>query len=242
MKIIEAKNINYSYNKQTNALANVSFEVNKRDFISLIGPNGGGKSTLLKIILGLIKPDKGDIVVFNKDPKEVRDMVGYVPQYSQIDLNYPITVWEVILSGLLGRKKIWQTFNKLDKKKAYEALKAMNLVNLKDRVIGELSGGQRQRVFLARALIREPKLLLLDEPTNNVDKQSGDDLYKLLGVLNKAISIIIVSHDISAVSKYVNKVFCLNKNIVCNQADKITGKCSSSDFKHVYHDESCIIH
>ncbi|MBD3360712.1 ATP-binding cassette domain-containing protein, partial [Candidatus Peregrinibacteria bacterium] len=143
--------------------------------------------------------------------------------------------------GLLGRKSIGSRFNERDKTKVSRILEKMNLTDLKETPIGELSGGQRQRILVARALVRSPKLLLLDEPTNNIDQESGSNLYKLLHELNKDITVIIVSHDIGAVSKYVNKIFCLNRKIVCNKADKITGECFATDFKHVHHKKECIV-
>jgi zinc transport system ATP-binding protein len=240
-QIIQAKNISYSYNKKTDVLSGVSFIVDEKDFIGLIGPNGGGKSTLLKIILGLLTPDKGSIKVFGKNPADARNRIGYVPQYSQIDLNYPISVWEVVISGLLGRKTIGSRFNEKDNAKTTEALEKMKLFNLKDKPIGELSGGQRQRVLLSRALVRNPELLLLDEPTNNVDQESGSDLYKLLNELNSNVTVMIVSHDVGTISKYINKVFCLNKKMICNKADKVTGDCFTSDFKHMHHKSECIV-
>lgn len=242
--IISAEKITYSYlhNNKANVLSDISFQVYEKDFIGLIGPNGGGKSTLLKIILGLLTPDKGKIHVFEKRPEKARHEIGYVPQYSQIDLNYPISVQEVVASGLLGKKRIGSRFTDREKKSVLDILEKMKLSDLRERAIGELSGGQRQRVLLARALVRDPKLLLLDEPTNNVDKESGDDLYELLNELNKEITIIIVSHDIGVVSKHVNRIFCLNKEIVCNKAEKITEECSYSQFRHVHHDKDCIIH
>jgi zinc transport system ATP-binding protein len=240
--IIAAQNITYSYNKKSDVLEDVSFMVAQNDFIGLIGPNGGGKSTLLKIILGLIKSDQGNMKVFGQAPSKARDRIGYVPQYSRIDLDYPITVKEVVRSGLLGRKRIGSRFSAEESRKVQDILDGMKLSDLRDRSIGDLSGGQRQRVLLARALVREPELLLLDEPTNNVDQESGNDLYELLAVLNRKMTIIIVSHDFSTVSKYVNKIFCLNKKIICNDADKITGECSADDFKHIHHGKDCIIH
>jgi len=242
--IIQAKNLNFSYfkNPATNALTEISFDVYKKDFVGLIGPNGGGKSTLLKIILGLLQPDKGEINIFGKTTKNARNHIGYVPQYSQIDLNYPISVWEVVISGLLGKKRIASFFNTEEKEKTNEILKKMKLNNIKNRSIGNLSGGQRQRVLLARSLIRNPKLLLLDEPTNNVDKESGDNLYNFLAELNKKMTIILVSHDFNTVSKYVNRIFCLKQRLVCHDAKKITEACISSDFKHVHHGKDCIIY
>lgn len=241
-QIVSAENISYSYNKKTNVLEDVSFQIENNDFIGLIGPNGGGKSTMLKIILGLIKSDKGNLTVFGKEPRKANDKIGYVPQYASIDLNYPITVFEVVMSGLLGKKTVGSRFQSQEKQRAEEVLAKMKLNDLKDQVIGDLSGGQRQRVLLSRALVRDPELLLLDEPTNNVDQESGSDLYQLLKELNKKIAIVIVSHDFSMISKYINKVFCLNKKMICNDADKITGDCGLSDFKHVHHGGDCIIH
>ncbi len=242
--VIEAKNIDYSYVHKSgaNALSDVSFDVHEKDFVGLIGPNGGGKSTLLKIVLGLISPDRGKIRVFGKDPKKARKDIGYVPQYSQIDLSYPISVWEVVMCGLLGKKRIGSFLTDEEKKNTTDILKKMRLLSVKDRAIGDLSGGQRQRVLLARSLIRKPKLLLLDEPTNSVDRESGDDLYKFLDELNKEMTIIIVSHDFNIVSKHVNRIFCLNQKLLCHRADEITEECSFSDLKHVHHDKNCIIH
>lgn len=241
--IISAKNLNFSYNQRVNVLEDVSFTVNEKDFIGLIGPNGGGKSTLIKIILGLLTPDQGQLEVFGQNPEKARDKIGYVPQYANIDLDYPISVFEVVMSGLLGHKKIASRTTKNEKNKVEEVLEKMKLGPLKNRSIGDLSGGQRQRVFLSRALVRSPKLLLLDEPTNNIDQESGSGLYQILNELNQKITIIIVSHDISVISKYINRIFCLNGRIVCDDANCSTCEdCSDSDFKHVHHDKNCIIH
>lgn len=240
--IIKADKINFSYNNQNKVLTDVSFEVYKNDFIGLIGPNGGGKSTLLKIILGLLVPDSGSIIVFEGNIKNARDKIGYVPQYSKIDLDYPISSWEVVLSGLLGKKKLGSSYTKKEKNKATKVLKDLNISHLKDRPIGQLSGGQRQRIMIARALVREPKLLLLDEPTKSVDEKGGSDLYDLLKVLNKEMAIFTVSHDVYIISQHVKRIFCLNNKIICNDSDSITKGDANENMKKILHSNKCVIH
>jgi len=232
--IIKATGICFSYNGQNNVLTDVNFEVYENDYIGLIGPNGGGKSTLLKIILVLLKPTQGKIDVFGLNPKKARDKIGYVPQYSKIDLDYPISAWDVVMSGLLGNKKLGSSFREKEKDKAQKIFDDLKLLHLKDHAIGELSGGQRQRIMIARALVRDPKLLLLDEPTNSVDIESERDLYELLHELNSNMAIITVSHDVDVISRHVKRIFCLNNRIVCNDATDITSGKASENMKKFY--------
>lgn len=240
--IIKANEINFSYTKKCVVLIDINFEVFENDYIGLVGPNGGGKSTLLKIILGLLEPVQGEINVFGLNPKKARDKIGYVPQYSKIDLDYPISAWDVVMSGFLGRKRIGSSFTEGEEDKAKKVFKDLKLFPLKDRAIGELSGGQRQRVMIARALVRAPKLLLLDEPTNSVDEKSGRDLYELLHELNNNMAIVMVSHDIDMISSHVKRIFCLNNKIICNDALDITSDEAGGDFKKITHSSKCIIH
>jgi len=229
--IITIKNLSFAYQGENNVLENVNLEVFSDDFLGIIGPNGGGKTTLLKIILGLLKPDKGDILVFDKKPKEARDLIGYVPQFLEIDLDCPVSVLDIVLMGILNRKKIFQKYNNEDLKLAKEALNFVDLWDLKDKQIGELSGGQRQRVYIARALIRKPKLLILDEPTTSIDEKSEKDFWELLKEINKNTAIIIVSHDIGVIFKNVNKIACLNKQLYCHGADEITQEILDKTYK-----------
>lgn len=240
--VVEGKNLSFSYINDAKVLDQVNFFIDDDDFVGLIGPNGGGKTTLLKIILGLLEPDEGEIKLFGKDPKESLDLVAYVPQYSKIDLNYPIDVTTVVLTGLLGYKKIGQAYDKQDKEKVNNILQKLNLWDLRKKNIGELSGGQRQRVLIARALVRYPKLLLLDEPTNNVDFQSGQDLYDFLHELRKEMSIVVVSHDFSSISSYVSKVFCLNKKLSCNNLEDLSTEERAKKIHLIHHEENCPIH
>jgi len=232
--IIKANNLYFSYDKQNNVLTNVSFVVYKNDYISLIGPNGGGKSTLLKIILGLLEPERGEIEVFGSHFKNIRDKIGYVPQYSKIDLAFPISVWEVVMSGFLGKKRLGSSYTKSEKEKAIKVLNDLKIFQFKDRPIGELSGGQRQKVMIARALVRDPKLLLLDEPTNSIDKESSQDLYGLLQELNNNMTIIVVSHDIGTISRYVKRVFYLNNQIICKDVPDIVNSKANENIKILY--------
>ncbi len=229
--IITIKNLSFAYQRENNILEDIDLEVFGNDFLGIIGPNGGGKTTLLKIILGLLKPDEGDVLVFDKKPKEARDLIGYVPQFLEIDLDCPVSVLDIVLMGILGRKKIFQKYNDQDLKLAEEALKFVDIYNLKNKQIGELSGGQRQRVYIARALIRKPKLLILDEPTASIDEKSEKDFWELLKEINKNSAIIIVSHDIGVIFKNVNKIACLNKQLYCHDATEITSEILDKTYK-----------
>jgi len=229
--IITIKNLSFSYQRENNILENINLEVFGSDFLGIIGPNGGGKTTLLKIILGLLKSDHGSVEVFNKEPKKARDLIGYVPQFLEIDLDCPVSVLDIILMGILSRKKIFQKYNNQDLKLAEEAMNFLDIYNLKNKQIGELSGGQRQRVYIARALIRKPKLLILDEPTASIDEKSEREFWELLKEINKNSAIIIVSHDTGVVFKNVNKIACLNKNLYCHDADEITSEILDKTYK-----------
>lgn len=240
--IVKANEINFSYTKKGVVLTDINFEVYENDYIGLVGPNGGGKSTLLKIILGLIDLTQGRIDVFGSNPKKARGKIGYVPQYSKIDLDYPMSAWDVVMSGFLGKKRIGSSFTKNEEDKAKKVFKDLKLFPLKDNAIGDLSGGQRQRIMIARALVRDPKLLLLDEPTNSIDVESGLDLYELLHELNSNMAIIIVSHDIDMISRHVKRIFCLNNRIVCNNASSITSDEVIENMKKILHNPECITH
>ena len=229
--IIKINNISFAYQKENKILENINLEVFGNDFLGIIGPNGGGKTTLLKIILGLISPDKGNVSVFNKKPKKARDLIGYVPQFLEIDLDCPVSVLDIVLMGILSRKKVFQKYNDQDFELAKEVLDFVDLWDLRNNQIGELSGGQRQRVYIARALIRKPKLLILDEPTASIDEKSEKDFWELLKEINKNSAIIIVSHDTGVVFKNVNKIACLNKSLYCHDADEMTQEILDKTYK-----------
>jgi zinc transport system ATP-binding protein len=210
--ILTADRLCFSYGSRT-VLEDVSFSINATDFLAVIGPNGGGKSTLIKIILGLEIPDSGSVSVFGHSPEVGRDLVGYLPQYSNLDLDYPISAIEVVLMATLIRNP-FKRYTKADKAAALAAMDRTNSVEFANRSFGELSGGERQRVLLARALLKQPKLLILDEPSNNLDSHNEYCLYEVLESLNKDTAVMMVSHDISAVSRAVKTIACLNRRMV----------------------------
>lgn len=196
------------------ALSNINLQVKEKEFLAILGPNGGGKSTLLKLILGFKEPKCGEVKVLQDTPKKTRNLIGYVPQFSKFDRNFPISVEEVILMGKLEKKIVpFYKFCRKDREKAYEIMKKLHIYHLKNRQIGQLSGGQLQRVLIARALILEPKILLLDEPTASLDAQTKAEIYELLRKLNKEVTIILVTHDIGVVSTYVTSIACINKEL-----------------------------
>jgi zinc transport system ATP-binding protein len=207
-KILEIKNLSFSYDEQK-VLEDIDLDILNNDFLAIIGPNGGGKSTLLKLILGLLKTKDGQIVKhLNKDS------IGYVPQNTNLNIDFPITALEVVLMGHIGNKKQFFGYSKENISCAMNSLTQVSMQEFANKKIGDLSGGQRQRVFIARALCANPKLMLLDEPTASIDVKGQKDIYELLRELNKSISIVVVSHDISVLLNYAKNVAHVNKNLV----------------------------
>ena len=205
-------------------LEGVDLTLKQHDFLGIIGPNGGGKSTLIKVILGLVKPSRGTIRVLGDTPQNSRKYIGYVPQYSLFDPDFPMSVWDVVLMGRLGQVGLFKKYSKNDKKMALDALEMTDMLEYKDRQIGNLSGGQRQRVFIARGLVSNPKLLLLDEPAAGIDTIMQTEFYELLEKLKTKMTIIMVSHDISAVSVYVDKIACLNHKLFYHDSKEMTAE------------------
>lgn len=210
--IIQFKQVNFSYDNFL-VLKDINFKVNLGDFLAIIGPNGGGKTTILKLMLGLLKPKSGQIKVFGQAPEKAREQIGYVPQYFEFDSNFPIKVLEVVLMGRLRRSILGYRYLKEDLQIAREALDTVGLKDLEKRQIGQLSGGQRQRVLIARALASQPKLLLLDEPVSSIDQPWQQSFYQLLEKLKKDITIILVTHDISLISSHVDQMACVNQEL-----------------------------
>ncbi len=219
-KLIELVNVDAGYN-DTAVLRNVRMEICDRDFIGVIGPNGGGKTTLVKVILGLLKPMKGKVINHMRAGKEMLP-IGYLPQINNIDRKFPITVSQVVRSGLMNRGKTIRRFSAADKSLAEDIMAEMDLTRLKQTPIGELSGGQLQRAFLARAIVSSPRLLILDEPNTFVDNAFESELYARLHALNSKMAILIVTHDIGTISAYVKTIACVNREVHYHRSNVIS--------------------
>jgi zinc transport system ATP-binding protein len=217
--LIEIKNLSVGYNKEA-VLFDVNLSVFEKDFIGVIGPNGGGKTTLLKAILGLLKPMKGEIK-FRNDINSAKKPIGYLPQVKHIDKNFPITVFEVVRSGSIMKNQQKNNASAI-RSKVENLLEEMGISNIRDKAIGNLSGGQMQRVFLCRALLSDPKLLILDEPDTFVDNRFEGELYKKLRQLNEEMAIILVSHDVGTISSYVKTIACVNGNLHYHKSNIIS--------------------
>ena len=214
--LIEVRDMDIAYQKQV-VLSRVSLSVYEQDFVGIIGPNGGGKTTLLLAILGLVKPQKGTIR-YSFDRSEI----GYLPQGSQLDESFPITVKEVIASGLERGLNSGRMTARERQRKVKETLAAVGIEALNSRPVGELSGGELQRTLLARAIISSPRILILDEPDTHVDNQFELELYALLKKLNKTITILLVSHDIGIISPYIKTIACVNRDLHYHPTNEIT--------------------
>jgi zinc transport system ATP-binding protein len=221
---IELEDINYSCNDHP-VLEDISFAVNEGEYLGIIGPNGGGKTTLLRIMLGLLKPSSGKVKIFGQEIHHFRERykLGYVPQRAaHEEFYFPATVEEVIRSGRTAKMGLFKRFHQEDHKAVKQAMDIAGVLKLKERLIGELSGGERQRVFIARALAGGPGILILDEPVVGVDIASKDRFYSFLKHLNQEekITIIFVSHDVGAIAHEVNNVLCLNSRLICHGSPK----------------------
>jgi zinc transport system ATP-binding protein len=225
--VVDIKDLSFSYNSQP-VLEDVNLSIREGDFIAVIGPNGGGKTTLLKLVLGLLKPRSGEIRVLGRPATKISGRIGYVPQDVNINRNFPITALDVVLMGRLTPGKRWARRSVGDRREAVQALEKLEMAAFAARKMSELSGGQRQRVFIARALVTRPLLLLLDEPTANIDSKGQSDFYRLLEKLNSEITILAVSHDLLAVSTYVKSVACVNRRVHYHHQAEITGDMLSS--------------
>ncbi len=208
-EIIRVRDLSFSYDARP-FLENIHLTIYADDFLGIIGPNGGGKTTLLKLILGILRPDSGTIEVFGGTPREERKGIGYLSQFVDIDFDFPITAREVVLlSRLVGR--LVGRYSQEDKQAAEDALRQMQIWDLRNRKLNELSGGEKQRVFVARALANRPRLLLLDEPMSNIDIHVQEAFYEILKELHRDIAIVVVDHNLDMLSRFVREVACINK-------------------------------
>jgi len=219
--VIEIRDLWFSYNGQP-ILQDVDLAVRAGDFLAVIGPNGGGKTTLLKLMMGLLKPDRGRVRVLGAPPQKASHRIGYVPQDIHANKNFPISVEDVVLMGRLRQEGLRFRYSGKDREAVEKVLKQVDMWNLRERRMGELSGGQRQRAFIARALASDPELLFLDEPTSSVDQKGQTDLYALLGRLNERVTIVVVSHDLMVLSTYVKSVACVNRKLFFHEDSTVT--------------------
>jgi zinc transport system ATP-binding protein len=224
LPMIEFDQVSFSY-QNTPVLNQVTFQVYPGEFVGLIGPNGGGKTTLLKLILGFLKPSRGILHVFGKIARDGEhtppNQIAYVPQSMRFDRDFPISVEEVVLSGLISHLPWYGQFRSSDRKRAKEALEETGLAHLSDHPFGTLSGGQAQRVLIARALVSQPQLLLLDEPTASVDSQAEADIYAILNKLKGKMTILMVTHDLLAAIEQVQRVLCVQGGVISLKPEEV---------------------
>jgi len=238
------EDVDFAYDGRL-VLERVNVTVNELDFVGVVGPNGAGKTTLLKLMLGLLKPTRGTVRLFGERPARTRRRVGYVPQSSEFNAHFPVTVLDVVLMGRLGAGGLGP-YRKADQRDAAASLGVVGLGGFGPRPFAELSGGERQRVIIARSLVSGAEMLMLDEPTANVDAEVGVELYDLLRELNETVTVVLVSHDLAFVSKLVKTVLCVTGKVSIHPTcdlDAVTGdllrSMYGSEIQVVRHDQSC---
>ncbi len=238
---ISINGLSFSYDSEE-VLTDVNLEVYPFDSICVVGPNGGGKSTLIKLIIGLLTPDTGTIRVFGEKPETARLRIGYVPQYALYDQQFPIAVFDVVCMGCLG-KSFTGRYTRNDKERAMAALAETGLSSIADKPFSLLSGGQRQRVLIARALASNGDILILDEPTANIDHESELHFFDLLTELNKRMTILMVTHEVGFASTFFKRIACVNKQVVIHPTSALTGDLIrdmyDGDMRMIRHDHCC---
>jgi zinc transport system ATP-binding protein len=220
-EVISLRHVWASYDGQS-VLEDVDLSVEALDFIGIVGPNGGGKTTLFKVLLGLVPSTRGEVRIMGERVEEGRRHIGYVPQLTTFDSDFPISVWDVVQMGRLGRRGLLRRYTAEDAEVVADALHRVDMLDQQERPFGDLSGGQRQRVYIARALATEPSILLLDEPLASVDPRVSSNIYTLLKRLNRSVTILMASHDIGAISSHVKTVGCLNRRLFYHGQDALT--------------------
>lgn len=221
--LIEFEDVSFAYDGPP-VLEHVSLAISAGDLACIIGPNGGGKSTLVKLMLGLLEPASGRVRVFGRSPQQARARVGYLPQHTHFDTQFPVCVIDVVLMGCVRALPAWGARQRSNLAAARRALREVGLDGLERRAFAVLSGGQRQRVLIARALAGEPSLLVLDEPTAGLDITAEEQLYALLRKLNERLTIVLVSHDVGFVSSYVKTAICVNRTVHCHDSREVSSE------------------
>lgn len=238
---IVVRDLSFSYDSQV-VLKDVNLDIRALDSICVVGPNGGGKSTLIKLMVGLLQPDCGELRIFGEKPKAARMRIGYVPQYSQYDPQFPISVTEVVSMGRLG-KSFAARYTAHDKEQVRKALALTGLLEIAERPFSDISGGQRQRVLIARALASGGDILILDEPTANIDHESEQNFFDLLHKLNKRMTILMVTHEVGIASTFFKRIACVNKQVVIHPTSALTGDLIrdlyGGDLQLIRHDHCC---
>ena len=236
--VIELSGVSFAYGTVP-VLQDVDLAVAPGEFLGIVGPNAGGKSTLLKLILGLLAPAAGRIRVLGRRPQAASPAIGYVPQYPAFARDFPVTVEQVVLTGRLARGRLLGGYRREDREMARWVMTQTEIADLAPRRIATLSGGQLQRVLVARALACEPQILILDEPTANIDMRVESDIFDLLRVLNQRMTILVVSHDVAFISAYVRRVACVNRTLLCHATESIDGQIIQDlyggEVRHVAH-------
>lgn len=210
--VIELHNVSFAYEHRL-ILERINLQVAAGDFFAIVGPNGGGKTTLLRLLLGNLEPVQGEIKIFNRPPRKARRFIGYVPQQGTVDRDFPVSTLEVVLMGRLTPTSLFPRYQREDYAAAYAAMRAVGVEDLAGFRFGDLSGGQKQRTLIARALVGSPQLLILDEPTSSVDYGVEQEIYQLLTRLNQEITIVLVSHDLGYIASHLRKVAYLNRRL-----------------------------